>query len=77
MYRKLWAALIALALILSPLTALADDTSEAMPEIGGILNGFALVDSRAFDLLNATVYRFEHQRTGAEVIFIQIGRAHV
>ena len=67
MFKRLWAVLIALALMSFPLGALAE--AAELPEDG--TNGFDLVDSRAFPLYNAMVYRYAHRRTGAEVIYIQ------
>ena len=69
--RKLLAALTALVLFAMPLGALAEAAaSPAMPEAGGVVEGFELIGTRPFNEIDAMVYHFVHQRTGAELFYI-------
>ncbi len=44
--------------------------ADGMPELGDTVNGFTLKEIRDFDLIDGVVYRFEHEKTGAEVFYI-------
>ena len=70
--RKWLIALIALALALMPLTALAEaaEPAAALPEVGDVVYGFEAIELRDFPLIGATIVRFEHQKTGAELYYI-------
>lgn len=41
-----------------------------MPELGQKINGFTVEEIRGFDMFGATVYRFEHDKTGATVLYV-------
>ena len=76
--QKLFSMLLALMLALLPLGGLAEaiPTSETaaaptpLPEVGGVVNGFEFKESRDYPVIGAVIYRFEHQRTGAELYYV-------
>ena len=73
MKKRLISMLLALAMLLglAP-AALAEEAVEAaaLPEIGDVVEGFEVIETRDFPLLDAVIYRFEHQKTGAELYYI-------
>ena len=74
--KKMMSLLLALALLLSLAPAcLAEAAAElpetaALPAVGDVVNGFEVIELRDFSLLDATIVRFEHQKTGAELYYI-------
>ena len=83
MIRRILAAVLALALL--PAAALADSAegrgdivspggsgaqAGALPEIGEVIYGFEALEIREFPMINASVVRFEHLRTGAQLYYI-------
>ena len=64
MMKKLFALLLSICMIVPMCLA------EAVPAPDDALHGFIILDSREFPLYNAVVYRYVHERTGAEVIHI-------
>ena len=71
--RKLFALIIALALALSawPMAlAEATDAEVALPGVGDVVDGFEVVELRDYPLIDATVVRFEHRKTGAQLFYI-------
>lgn len=49
------------------LTALAEDS---LPAVGDEINGFIVTDIRDFELLGSDLVTFEHEKTGAQIIYI-------
>ena len=69
--RKLLSLCLVLALLLSAAAFAEAAPAEAgLPEVGDLVNGFALQEIRDFPLVGATVYYFEHERTGAHLMYI-------
>ena len=68
--KKALSILLALALTLLPLTAAAAEPSPNPPQVGDVVNGFELIEARDYALMNGTIYRFTHQRTGAELFYL-------
>ena len=66
------ALLITLALTLSLLpTALAEaESAPALPQVGEVVHGFEVVELRDYPLMDATIVRFTHKQTGAELFYI-------
>ena len=71
--KKLLSVLLALAVLLSagafsaPARAYADD---ALPAVGDTVEGFTVRETRDFPVIGATVVLFEHERTGAQLMYI-------
>lgn len=66
-----------LQLIIDTITGTdAEEASEpeealpALPQTDDVIRGFQVMETREDPLLNATLIRFEHQQTGAELIYI-------
>ena len=72
MKKRLISMLLALAMLLglAPAALAEEAASVAPPEIGDVVEGFEVVETRDFPLLDAVIYRFEHQKTGAELYYI-------
>ena len=70
--RRTIALLIALALTLGLLpTALAEaESAPALPQVGEVIHGFEVVELRDYPLMDATIVRFTHRQTGAELFYI-------
>ena len=74
--KKLLSLLLVLALVVSTLSALAEpalaDASEAagLPVVGDVVEGFEVKELRPFDMIGATLVFFEHQKTGAKLLYI-------
>ena len=70
MNAKKWLALLmilALALGMWP-GALAEATAAGeLPKVGDVVHGFEVVELRDYRLLDATIVRFIHRQTGAEL----------
>ncbi len=66
------ALLIALALTLGLLpAALAEaESAPALPQVGEVIHGFEVVELRDYPLMDATIVRFTHRQTGAELFYI-------
>ena len=62
-------AALAEAAIDEPAPALPGEAA-ALPGVGDVVNGFEVVELRDFSLLDATIVRDEHQKTGAELYYI-------
>ena len=53
--------------------ALAETAGEAeprLPEVGDVVHGFELVETRDYPLIDAVALRFEHRKTGAQLFYI-------
>ena len=70
--KKAIALLIALALALGLLpAALAEaESAPALPQVGEVIHGFEVVELRDYPLMDATIVRFTHRQTGAELYYI-------
>ena len=74
--KKLLSLLLALALFVSVLPALAEpapaDTDEAvgLPAVGDVVEGFEVKEIRPFEMVGADLVLFEHQKTGAKLLYI-------
>ena len=78
--KKLFSLLLALCLLLTLLPAAIAEAAEelleelpeaaALPEAGEELYGFEVIETREFPLVDATIVRFEHRKTGAELYYI-------
>ena len=70
--KKVLSLLLILSMLLCPLTALCESEADAptpLPEVGGVVHGFELVETFDYPLIAAVIYRFRHQRTGAEAFY--------
>ena len=73
---KLLSLLLTLALFVSVLPALAEpapaDTDEAvgLPAVGDVVEGFEVKEIRPFEMVGADLVLFEHQKTGAKLLYI-------
>ncbi|MCR5088992.1 MAG: insulinase family protein [Oscillospiraceae bacterium] len=70
--RKILSALLCLSLLLSlPLPVFAADAeAAALPAVGETVEGFTLKEIRGFPLVGAEVLLFEHDHTGAELMYV-------
>ena len=74
--KKLLSLLLALALFVSVLPAIAEpapaDTDEAvgLPAVGDVVEGFEVKEIRPFEMVGADLVLFEHQKTGAKLLYI-------
>ena len=46
-------------------------TAEKLPNVGESIHGFKTLEIGDFDLINAKTAVFEHEKTGAQLIYIQ------
>ena len=75
MNKSLLTMLIALTLLAGCIpTAGAESASSAAPaarpQTGDVVEGFEVIEERDYPLMDAVIYRFEHQKTGAELYYI-------
>ena len=72
--KKLLALLLALAMALGCLPAFADaleaEDGSALPAVGDVVEGFEVKEIREFSLYGAELVYFEHQKTGAKLLYI-------
>ena len=61
--------LVALALLLCLLAVCGAQAAE-LPAVGDEIHGFTVTETREFPLIDATVVRMAHEKTGAEVFYI-------
>ena len=75
--KKLFALLLALAMVTGILPAWADALEEenpsALPAAGDVVEGFEVKEIREFGLIGADLVLFEHQKTGAKLLYIANG----
>ena len=72
---KKWLALLLVLALTVSLTGAAfavgdEETAEGLPAVGDTVEGFTVREVRDFPLVGATVVVFDHDRTGAELIYI-------
>ena len=74
--KKLLSLLLVLALFVSVLPAIAEpapaDADEAvgLPAVGDVVEGFEVKEIRPFEMVGADLVLFEHQKTGAKLLYI-------
>ena len=71
--KKFLSLLLTLALALSCVSGLAEALPQeagALPRVGDVVNGFEVIEIRDFPLVGAELVLFEHQRTGAKLLWI-------
>ena len=74
--KKILSLFLVLTLMLSTLSALAEpapaDTAEAagLPAVGDVVEGFEVRGLRPFDAIGGSLVYFEHQKTGAKLLYI-------
>ena len=76
--KKLMCMLLALAMLLGLASAALAEAAVELPEavvgglpaVGDVVAGFEVIELRDYPLMDATVVRFEHQKTGAELYYI-------
>ena len=74
--KRILSLFLVLALAVSTLPALAEtapaDAAEAavLPDVGDMVEGFEVKEIRPFDVIGGTLVSFEHQKTGAKLLYI-------
>ncbi len=71
--KKTLSLLLVLALMLSCVPGLAEalpQETDALPNIGDVVNGFEVKEIRDFPLVGADLVLFEHQKTGGKLLWI-------
>ena len=68
--KKLLAMLLALGLMMTGVVVSAEPEEAALPAVGEVVHGFEVKEIRDFPLIDAQAVLFEHQKTGAELIYI-------
>ena len=71
--RRLLALLVMLCMVAGVIPAMGETTGEtakAVPQVGDLVNGFEAKEIRDFDSFGATITLFEHQKTGAKLLYI-------
>ena len=66
--KKILAMLLALGLMMTGIAVSAEPDEAALPAVGEVVCGFEVREIRDFPLIDAQAVRFEHQKTGAELI---------
>ncbi len=73
MTKRILALLLALLIACTAVFAQAVEEVKAevaMPELGSTVNGFVVEKISDFDMIGATVYEFQHVKTGATVLYV-------
>ena len=74
--KRLLSLFLVLTLLLGTLSVLAEpapaDAAEAagLPAAGDVVEGFEVKALRPFEMIGATLVSFEHQKTGARLLYI-------
>ena len=72
--KRLLALLLALAMVLGTMAALAEaaetEETSVLPAVGDVIEGFEVTEIRTFGLIGADLVLFEHQKTGAKLLYI-------
>lgn len=70
--KKLLALFLSLALLAGLLPSLAETASDTvpLPAVGDVVEGFEVKEIRAFGMIGAQLVLFEHQKTGAKLLYI-------
>ena len=75
--KKLFALFLALALMAGILPAVAEPApaqTAGLPAVGDVVEGFEVKEIRPFDTIGADLVLFEHQKTGAKLLYGNIRR---
>ncbi len=67
--KKALAFLVAFTLLMTSVS-LAAAEEPAVPKVGDVVHGFEVVEVTTFPLINADVYYYIHQKTGAELLYL-------
>ena len=74
--KKLLSLFLALAMMLCAVPSLGealpveDEPADAIPAVGDVVEGFEVKEIREFGLIGAQLVLFEHQKTGAKLLYI-------
>ena len=68
--KKLISLLLALAMLMALTPAMAEEAEAALPQVGDVVYGFEAVQVREAPMVGARITLFEHQKTGAQVMYI-------
>ena len=70
--KKLIALFLSLALLAGVVPSLAGSAAEtvSLPAVGDVVEGFEVTEVRAFGMIGAQLVLFEHQKTGAKLLYI-------
>ena len=72
--KKLLSLFLALAMlpgvVSAPADALAEEAENGLPAVGDIVEGFEVREIREYGLIGAQLVLFEHQKTGAKMLYI-------
>ena len=68
--KKLLAVVLVLCLAMSSLAVAGAEEGAAMPAVGDVVYGFEAKEIREFPMIDARITLFEHQKTGAELVYI-------
>ena len=73
--KKFSALLLALILALAACSATAENPSavSALPAVGDVVEGFRVLEVRDFPMIGGTAVWFEHERTGAKLMYLANG----
>ena len=69
--KKILSLLLSIVLVLSALPFAAAESSFTLPQVGDRCSGFVVRDISRFDMLNADIVVYEHEKTGALVQLIE------
>ena len=68
--KKIVSLLLAAVFILSLASCSITDTDKTVLKVGGRIEGFIVKEIRDFPLVGAVIYLMEHEKTGAELVYI-------
>ena len=70
--KKLLALFLSLALLAGLIPSFAETATESvpLPAVGDVVEGFEVKEIRAFGMIGAQLVLFEHQKTGAKLLYI-------
>ena len=69
--KRLFALILSLALLLAAWPAAqAEGPAQALPQPGEVVHGFEVIELRDYPMMDATIVRFEHRQTGAQLFYI-------
>ncbi|MBR2281566.1 MAG: hypothetical protein IJ863_02970, partial [Spirochaetales bacterium] len=70
MTKKILAIALAILVICTSVFAQSITEVKHNPTVGMTINGFTVDEISDFDMLGATVYEFQHNKTGATVLYV-------
>ena len=68
--KKIVSLLLAAVFILSLASCTITDTDKTVLKVGSRIEGFIVKEIRDFPLVGAVIYLMEHEKTGAELVYI-------